>query len=289
MTSPLARAFAQAEAAGSAAFIPYMTAGFPDPETFVDILIGLEACGADVIEVGLPFSDPLADGPVIQAAARQALEAGLTPEKTFELIAGAAARLTSPVVVMTYYNPALNLGPAEFARRAAGAGAAGAIIPDLPPEEADEWLLAAEKHGLDAIFMVAPTTTPQRLERILAASRGFVYYVSLTGVTGAEFSVSEPLLADIRRVRERSPVPVAVGFGIAAPEQARALAKAADGVVVGSALVRAVQTQVRDRVGLEAVFKLAADLKAALKNAGPDGRPDEAADRIDGNATEDGP
>ncbi|MBW2618392.1 MAG: tryptophan synthase subunit alpha [Deltaproteobacteria bacterium] len=275
MISLISQAFAQAKAEGSAAFIPFMTAGFPDPETFIEILTALDDSGADLIEVGLPFSDPLADGPTIQAASRRALELGVTPERVFDLIAQAKARIKSPLVLMTYFNPILRRGLADFAARTKESGASGVIVPDLPPEEAGDWLVAAEEAGLETIFMVAPTTTPERLERILAVSRGFVYFVSLTGVTGADFFVSPQLVADLRRLRAQSLVPVAVGFGVSTPGQAQALAPAADGVIVGSALIRAVQDSDHGPAQTTAVAELAVALKRALS----DSKPDHPADR----------
>lgn len=270
MISPISQAFAQAKAAGSAALIPFLTAGFPQPEAFLDILTALEASGADLIEVGLPFSDPLADGPTIQAASRSALELGVTPEKVFDLLAQARMRIKSPLVLMTYFNPILRQGLAEFAARTKESGAAGVIVPDLPPEEASGWLAAAEKAGLETVFLVAPTTTPQRLERILAVSQGFVYLVSLKGVTGAEFFITSQLLADLRRLRGQTPLPVAVGFGVSSPDQAQALAGAADGVIVGSALIRAIQASGEGRTPQAAAAELATALKRALSYSKPD-------------------
>jgi len=276
MTSSLGQAFAKARAAGRAAFIPFMTAGFPDPEAFLEILDLLAETGADLIEIGLPFSDPLADGPVIQAAGRKALEAGITPDRVLELTARAKAKVGPPLVLMTYFNPVLRRGLAGFASRAADSGAAGVIIPDLPPEEAGDWLAAADRAGLETIFMIAPTTTLRRREMILAASRGFVYYVALKGVTGADLSPSPKLLADIASLREQSPLPVAVGFGVAGPAQARPLARAADGVIVGSALIKAVEAGIKagnnGRPGLEALAGLARSLKQALDRPGEGGR-----------------
>ena len=270
MISPITQAFTQAKASGSAAFMPFMTAGFPDPETFIDVLAALDDSGADLIEVGLPFSDPLADGPTIQAASHRALEMGVTPERVFDLIAQAKTRIKSPLVLMTYFNPIFRRGLADFAARTKESGAAGVIVPDLPPEEAGDWLAAAEEAGLETIFLIAPTTTPERLERILAVSRGFLYFVSLRGVTGTDFSVSPQLLADLKRLRAQSPVPVAVGFGVSTPDQAQALAPAADGVIVGSAIIRAVQAHGNDQTPAAAAAELAVALKRALSDSKPD-------------------
>lgn len=218
-----------------------MTGGFPNPEACREIILALDGCGADVIELGIPFSDPLADGPVIQASSKQALDQGVTPASVLALAAGLAPRLKAALVVMTYYNPMLRMGLARFADSAHQAGVAGVIVPDLPPEEAGPWLEAARAQDLDTIFMAAPTTTPQRLGVIRECCRGFLYYVSMTGVTGAGLNVGQELAQGVAQVRAGSKLPVAVGFGVAEATQARALAALADGVIVGSALVKRAQ------------------------------------------------
>jgi tryptophan synthase alpha chain len=230
----------------------------------VDILITLADNGADVIEVGLPFSDPMADGPTIQQSSCTALENGTTPESVFRIIEKAKARASCPFVIMTYYNPALRMGLTEFAKRAKAAGTDGAIVPDLPPEEADEWLDAARGAGLDTIFLVAPTTPPERMAWIASLSRGFLYYVSVTGVTGAAFSVSDELVSGVSTAKSLSKSPVAVGFGISKPADAHALAQVADGVIVGSAFIREIQSQTSPWAQVQAVGTLAASLRAAL-------------------------
>ncbi|MEW6262302.1 MAG: tryptophan synthase subunit alpha [Thermodesulfobacteriota bacterium] len=262
MTSNITRAFDRAAASGGRAFIPFLTAGFPEPETFLETLTALDQGGADLIEIGLPFSDPLADGPVIQAASRRVLEQGMTVARVFDLIGRARARLAAPLVLMTYFNPILKSGCRDFAARLEAAGASGAIVPDLPLEEAAEWREACRNHGLDNIFMAAPTTTPERLKRIAAASQGFLYYVSMTGVTGSDLATKDELLDDIRRVRRTSQAPVAVGFGVSKPEQAGILAAAADGVIVGSALIRALEAQ--NGSAPEVALELARAFKKAM-------------------------
>ena len=264
MNSSIQQAFSQAQAAGRAAFIPYMTAGFPDPETCLDLLVALDDSGADVIEIGLPFSDPLADGPVIQQAGQQALEHGMTPKLVLDLAARAREKVSAPLVIMTYWNPVLKMGPAVFAERAAAAGVAGTIVPDLPPEEAGDWIEASRKNNLDTIFMVAPTTTPKRRDHVLDISRGFLYYVSLTGVTGADFSVTDQLINELADVRARTGLPVAVGFGVAGPKQAKPLAAVADGVIVGTALIREVMNHEGPAAQIEAAARLAASIHGAL-------------------------
>ncbi len=267
MRSPIEQAFFNARAEGRCAFIPFLTAGFPDPSTCVEILAGLAGEGADVIEVGLPFSDSPADGPTIQQASRTALDNGMTPDNVFRIVSRARSRFTSPVVLMTYFNPVWKMGHAEFARRAADAGVAGVIIPDLPPEEADEWIEAADLHDLDTIFLVAPNTPSERMKTIISKTRGFLYYVSTTGVTGTDIVVSSEMMAHVEHTRASSSVPVAVGFGISTAEQARAVARVADGLIVGSALIREIQTRSDPTAQVDAVCGLASSLTAALQRS----------------------
>ncbi len=270
MSGAIATAFENAAARERAAFIPYVTGGFPDPDTCLALMQALAESGADLIEVGLPFSDPLADGPTIQATSQRALEAGATPRSVLGLVERAAGLLDIPLVLMTYLNPVLAMGYQDFASAAAAAGAAGVIVPDLPPEEADPWRGAARDSGLDTIFLAAPPTPAERLRRILAASSGFVYYVSLTGVTGSGLELDPTLLAAVSAVRRAAQLPVAVGFGVARPEQARALARVADGVIVGSALMRLMLECRSPAQGLEQVRDLAGSLAGSLAKAAPD-------------------
>jgi len=261
--SSIEGAFLKAAEERRCAFVPYLTGGFPEPSTCEKLLMVLADNGADVIEVGLPFSDPLADGPTIQWSSRVALDNGATPATVFDTIARSRKRLNCPVVLMTYYNPVLKMGLAEFAKRACEAGVAGVVIPDLPPEEADQWLEAAADR-LDTIFLVAPTTPRPRMQWIMSKSGGFVYYVSMTGVTGSDFAVSEQMLDDMRNAVALSPLPVAVGFGISTPEQARKLGSVADGVIVGSALIREIRACEEPKEQIAAVARMAADLSKAL-------------------------
>jgi len=263
VSATIAQAFAAAAAAGRAAFVPFVSGGFPSPDACAHLVLALDALGAEVIELGVPFSDPLADGPVIQAASHRALTAGMTPAGVLDLAAGLAPRIRAALVLMTYYNPVVRMGLGEFARRAAGAGAAGVIVPDLPPEEAGPWREAAGAAGLDTIFMAAPTTPQKRLPLILEACRGFLYYVSLTGVTGAALNLDGGAMAKLAAVRAKSPLPVAVGFGVSGPEQAAALAGAADGVIVGSALMRPLLADPGNG-GMTAAIGLAGAIHAAL-------------------------
>jgi len=220
-------------------FMPYFPVGYPDFETSIDVIEALARNGADLVEVGLSFSDPLADGPVIQQATQVALEKGVTLKKVLQAVAELRRRGVSiPLVLMGYYNPMLAYGLEAFIRDAQEAGADGFIIPDLPPEEAAEFeALSAE---LPLIRMLAPTTPPERMEAVTKDARGFLYLVSVTGVTGARRNLSEGLADLVARVKACSDTPVCVGFGIGTPEQAGAVGKIADGVIVGSACVKTI-------------------------------------------------
>ena len=241
-----------------AALMPYLMGGFPDLETSVEAGLAAADTGADVIELRIPFSDPLADGPVIHAAGVEALAAGATPHGVLGICERLAVRV--PVVLMVYANIVLTAGASAFAMRAASAGAAGLIVPDLPHDEADEVRAACDSEGLALVPLVAPTTTPERIASIGAGARGFVYTVSLTGTTGERDQLPEGLAATVERVRAATEVPVAVGFGISTPEQARTVAEVADGVIVGSRVVRAA-----GEGGAAAVGTVVAELAYALE------------------------
>ena len=231
--------FEHLRAHGQAAFMPYMPVGYPHPDLSPAIFHALADAGADLIEVGVPFSDPLADGPTIQAATQQALVLGVTPADAFRLIQQLRQDgMTIPLVLMGYVNPILAYGMANYVADAAAAGADGFIIPDLPPDEAEEFESLAKIHDLAVIHLVAPTSTPERLALAAKHSSGFLYLVSVTGITGARKQLPPHLGQFIARVRAQTDLPLAVGFGIGTPEQAKQVARLADGVVVGSALVQ---------------------------------------------------
>ncbi len=233
--------FAACRAEGRAAFMPYIVAGDPDLETTARLLPALEAAGADLIELGIPFSDPLADGPTNQKGSERALRSGTTLAGVLgTLKAARAAGLSVPVNLMGYYNPFFHYGVERLMRDAAEAGADGFIIPDLQPDDAEEVATLAEAEGLATIFLIAPTSTDARLEKVGRASRGFVYAVSLTGVTGARDSLPPELGSFLERARRFTDLPIGVGFGISTPEMARGVGALADGVIVGSAIVRRV-------------------------------------------------
>ncbi len=218
-------------------FMPYFPVGYPDLETSIDVIEALAKNGADLIEVGLSFSDPLADGPVIQQATQTALERGVTTKQVIAAVAELRQHgVTIPLILMGYYNPMLAYGLEKFVRDAMDAGADGFIIPDLPPEEAGEF--ATVRGSMPHITMLAPTTPAERMEQVARNAQGFIYLVSVTGVTGARTGIAEGLQELVARVREHTAVPVCVGFGIGTPEQAKAVGALADGVIVGSACVR---------------------------------------------------
>lgn len=236
--SRIEEAFEAARAEGRAALMPYAMGGFPDAATSRAVLDAYVEGGADVIELGVPFSDPLADGPVIHSAAVRAIAAGATLESVLELCRGVADRV--PVVLMIYANMALAQGPAAFAKRVADSGAAGAIVPDLPHGEDDAVREALDAAGLSLVPLVAPTTKPERRREICDTAAGFIYVVSTTGVTGERAEVPPQLAELVRAVQDEASVPAAVGFGIGTPAQAAAIGRIADGVIVGSRLVREV-------------------------------------------------
>lgn len=234
--------FARCRSERRAAFIPYLTAGDPDLGTTGELLRALVTAGADLIELGVPFSDPIADGPVNQRAAARALASGTTLARILDLVASVRVPLGVPIVLFTYTNPLHARGYESFADQASSSGVDGVLCVDLPPEEAYETAIPAlTAHGIDPVFLLAPTSTRKRIRLVDEASRGFVYYVSRTGVTGERSEVPLELIRDVKRLRRRLSNPVAVGFGLSTPEQVSQVAKVADGVVVGSALVRVVE------------------------------------------------
>ncbi len=247
-------------------FMPYFPLGYPDLDTSINVIEALARNGADLIEVGLSFSDPLADGPVIQRATQVALEKGITVRKSLAAVAELRRRgLELPLILMGYYNPILAYGPEKFVREAWAAGADGFIIPDLPVEESGEFsaaLIGADgRPPLPLIQMLAPTTPNERMETIARRARGFIYLVAVTGVTGERSSLSEGLSELIGRVREHTSAPVCVGFGISTPEQAKQVGALADGVIVGSACVKAIGESENP---VEAAAGFASGFRAAL-------------------------
>lgn len=263
-TAPLAAAFARAKHERRAALIAYVVAGDPDRATSLAILEALTTAGVDVIELGIPYADPLADGPTITAAAGRAIAGGMTMTGALDLAGEARARGCAPIVLFTYANPVDRYGAERFARDAATAGAAGAIIPDVPLEEVDAFAGPLRAAGLDLPLLVAPTTPPERAARIAAASTGFVYLVSRLGVTGAR---REPdarwAAATAERLRTATTLPLAVGFGVSMPAHVAALGAVADGVIVGSALIDAIGDR-KGTAAADAARAYSATLRSAL-------------------------
>ena len=237
----IARAFAAARGEGRCALIPYVTAGDPDLSRTRSIALALGRAGADLVEIGVPFSDPIADGPVNQRAAERALRNGVTLRSCLDLSAELRAAGVPPVVLFTYYNPIHRLGSEVFARAAGAAGVDGVLVTDLPPEEAGELRAALRTCGVDLIFLLSPTSSEERIDLVCREASGFIYVISRTGVTGAREDLPEALHGQVLAARRATDLPIAVGFGISRPEQARAIAAYADGVVVGSALVRLIE------------------------------------------------
>ena len=226
---------------GYKALIAYITAGYPDPEATVKIATTLAEGGCDIIELGIPFSDPLADGATIQKASYQALKKGITPDACLEITAEIRKNIDTPLVFMTYYNPVLNYGLKDFCKSCVKVGINGLIVPDLPPEEGLELETITRKEDLDLIYLLAPTSTESRINIVASSSRGFIYLVSLTGVTGARNTMSPELADFVMRVREITDLPLCVGFGISKIEHARQAAALADGVIIGSRLIELIE------------------------------------------------
>ncbi|WP_422033249.1 tryptophan synthase subunit alpha [Roseovarius sp.] len=230
--------FAELKAAGKKAFVAYVMAGDPDYETSLEVVKGLPSAGVDIIELGLPFTDPMADGPTIQLAGQRALEGGMTLQRTLDLVTEfRKTDNTTPIVMMGYYNPIYNRGVDKFLADAREAGIDGLIVVDLPPEEDEELCIPAQQAGLNFIRLATPTTDDKRLPKVLTNTSGFVYYVSITGITGAAAAQAADVGPEVKRIKAKTDLPVIVGFGIRTPETSREIARVADGAVVGSAIV----------------------------------------------------
>lgn len=240
MSSRITGKFRELRKKKGKAFIPYIMAGDPNIKRTRELISVLEGCGADIIELGVPFSDPLADGPTIQKAAQRALDEGVTLKKVIAFVAELRAGTQIPIILMTYYNPIFKYGEERFVLDATAAGVDGIIVPDLPPDEAGNLMKHARKLGLDTIFLLAPTSTDDRIRKVARTSTGFIYYVPITGITGSKLSLDASLGSHIARIRSFSDKPVAVGFGVSTPAEAADISEFADGVIVGSAIVKRV-------------------------------------------------
>jgi tryptophan synthase alpha chain len=253
-TDRIAAAFTQAHHQQTAALMPYFTLGYPDAATSLDIIEAI-APYSDLLELGVPFSDPLADGPTVQHSTQVSLENGTTTAGCLEMVRALRRRgVQTPVMLMGYVNPILAYGQANYVRDAVDAGVDGFIVPDLPPEEAEELDSLTAEAGLSLIHFLAPTSNPSRIDRVTARARGFIYLVSVTGVTGARSQVHTDLAGFVNRVRAKTAVPLAVGFGISTPAQAAKVGALADGVIVGSALINATNAVAEDKAGTAVKF-----------------------------------
>lgn len=274
MTTRIDRRFAQTRAEGRAALVTFVMAGDPDPETSLALVRALPAAGADVIELGMPFTDPMADGPSIQAAGLRALKAGMSLKKTLALVeAFRREDDATPIVLMGYYNPMFVYGVDAFLAEAKRVGVDGLIVVDLPPEEDDELCLPALRAGVNFIRLATPTTDGKRLPKVLTNTSGFVYYVSITGITGAAIADYSRVGDAVRRIKQHTDLPVAVGFGVKTAANAEAIAAHADGVVVGTALVDALKNALAPQDGaatpatIGAVTALVSELAGGIRRA----------------------
>jgi tryptophan synthase alpha chain len=257
--------FRALRARGETALVPFVTAGDPDLETTEAIVLAMAEAGADVIELGVPFSDPVAEGPTIQRASERALASGTSLRRVLVLVASLRSRVEVPLVLMGYANSVLAMGEESFARAAGEAGVDGLILVDLPPEEGEACFSLLREAGVDPILLAAPTTQPERLAMLARETRGFLYFVSLTGVTGARRELSDSLEREVAAVREVSEVPVCVGFGVSTPDQVQRVAAFADGVVVGSALVERIEQAASPEAAVDAAASFVAQLKQPLR------------------------
>jgi len=242
------------------ALIAYITVGYPSIEATLEVVPLLASNGCDIVELGIPFSDPLADGATIQKASYQALQQGTTPELCLEVAHKLHQKIATPLVFMTYYNPVFNFGLEAFCQSCAEAGVSGLIIPDLPPEEGEGLEVITRKHSLDLIYLLAPTSTKERIAVVAERSRGFIYLVSLTGVTGARQTLPPELESFVKRVRQKAKQPLCVGFGVSNPEQAGRIARIADGVIVGSRIIQLMEAD----ESMASVANFAGELRCAL-------------------------
>ena len=267
MTSKLDHAFATLRQRGEKALIAYVMAGDPSLQDTEQLVVELEQAGADIIELGVPFSDPIADGPVIQQAAERALRSGTSLRTILSMVTRLRARTQIPLVLMAYYNNIHAFGPERFCHEAALAGVDGLIMPDMPPDEAGPLRGPAAAAGLPLIFLLAPTSTEERRTFVARQSQGFVYYVSLTGITGAKLHNMADVAKNVEKIRKVTRVPVAVGFGVATPEDAAKVAAIADGVIVGSAIVKQIAAYGQKPEMVKHVAGFVRSLKAAMRAA----------------------
>ena len=262
--SKISRTFEKLRSEGRKALIPFITAGYPDINTTEKFIYELEKSGADLIELGVPFSDPMADGPVIQMASERSLANGTNLKTILELVKKVRKRTEIPIILMGYYNPFFIYGLKRISRDAKDAGVDGFLIVDLPPEEAGEMKAQTDSAGLDIIFLLAPTSDEKRINLITKNGTGFIYYVSLTGVTGIRSELDRDIRKQIKKIRRKTRLPIGVGFGISSPAHAKRVAKWADAVVVGSAIIKIVENSSSKKLMVQRVGKFVNDLKIAM-------------------------
>lgn len=262
--SRIRQTLADLNRAGKKALIPFITAGYPDIATTEKCIFQLERSGADLIELGVPFSDPMADGPVIQAASEHALRRGTTLKKILDLVKRVRRKTELPILLMGYYNPFFTFGLARFADEAKKAGVDGVLVVDLPPEEAGAMKAETDRTGLDLIFLLAPTSDDARIQLVAKNATGFIYYVSLTGVTGVRSQLDKDIRKQVIHIKQKSNLPVAIGFGISTPEQAKRVAHWADAVVVGSAIIKIIENSTSSGAIIKNVGQFVLSLKKAI-------------------------
>ncbi len=264
MTGRIEKKFGDLKKKGEKALVLYLTAGDPDLETTRRLVIGLAEAGADILEIGVPFSDPTADGPTIQAASQRALQGGVTLAGILDMIESIRKVSEIPIILFGYYNPIFSYGAESFAIRAKKAGVDGILVVDLPPEESHELRQFTDRAGLNFISLIAPTTADERIRKITKNATGFIYYISITGVTGTAKPVLESIKEDVNRIRRISALPLVVGFGISTPRQAGEIAACADGIVVGSAFVQLLEKNSGNKDLIDIASSFARDIKSAL-------------------------
>lgn len=256
--------FQDLKARKKTAFIPFITAGDPDLKTTEELALAFEGAGADILELGVPFSDPIADGPTIQASSQRALKNKVNLEQILALVERIRAKSQMPIALMTYYNPVFHFGLEKFCRFAKAAGVDGLIVPDLPPEEAEDLIAEAKKQDLSTVFFAAPTTPKTRLPLIIKAATGFIYYVSLTGVTGARQDLPPDVIKNVRQIKQLTDKPVCVGFGISTPQQVKEIGGVADGVIVASAIINKMQEYSGQQDYIDCLSKYVQSLSSQL-------------------------
>ncbi len=267
MSNRIQTTFEELRRKGQKALIPYIMAGDPSLTETEPLVLALEEAGADLIELGVPFSDPIADGPVIQKAAERALRSGTSLKRILSTVKTLRTKTQIPLILMAYYNTIMAMGESDFCHQAAEAGVDGVIVPDMPPEEADALCKAAtDAKGPVVIFLLAPTSTKSRQAEVIHRTKGFIYYISLTGITGANLVNLENVRQNVNSIRKASKKPIAVGFGISTPDDAKAIAHFADGVIVGSAIVRQIADYQQDSTLLARISQFTQDLKGAILN-----------------------